>query len=119
MISITNALESALLGAVEGLTEFLPVSSTGHLILASDMIGFNDPSGTFDVVIQMGAILAVCLVYFHKLWGVLMGAIKGDKGARRFIVAVLLAFLPAVVAGVLLHDFIKHVLFRPLSLRSP
>ena len=102
-----------LLGVVEGLTEFLPVSSTGHLILASELIGFQGPPGrVFEVVIQLGAILAICVAYFARLWGVLLAAPRSVE-ARRFIVAVLLAFLPAAVVGVFAHKFIKAALFSP------
>jgi undecaprenyl-diphosphatase len=106
-------LQVALLGIVEGLTEFLPVSSTGHLILAEEVLGFTGPPGrVFDIAIQLGAILAICVAYFPRLWGVAVAA-PTDPGARRFIAAVLLAFLPAAVIGVLAHGFIKAVLFSP------
>lgn len=111
---IDQYLDAALLGLVEGLTEFLPVSSTGHLILLIDILGFEGPPGrVFEVVIQLGAILAICVVYFHRLFGVLARAIKGDASAWRFIRAVLLAFFPAMVLGALLHGFIKEQLFNP------
>lgn len=104
---------AAVLGLVEGLTEFIPVSSTGHLILLVDLLGFQGPPGkVFEVVIQLGAILAVCVVYFTRLWRVLIG-LGSDPGARRFAVAVILAFLPAAVIGVFAHSFIKSVLFSP------
>ncbi len=104
---------AAVLGLVEGLTEFIPVSSTGHLILLVDLLGFQGPPGkVFEVVIQLGAILAVCAVYFTRLWRVLIG-LGSDPGARRFVLAVILAFLPAAVVGVLAHGFIKSVLFSP------
>ncbi|MGQ9366606.1 undecaprenyl-diphosphate phosphatase [Azospirillum sp. ST 5-10] len=106
-------LQAALLGIVEGLTEFLPVSSTGHLILVIDLLGFAGPPGrVFEVAIQLGAILAVCLVYFGRLWRVATG-LPNDPRAWRFVFALLLAFLPAAVLGLLLHDFIKSVLFQP------
>ncbi len=106
-------LQAALLGMVEGLTEFLPVSSTGHLILVGDLLGFGGPEGkVFEVVIQLGAILAVCVLYFRRLLGVALG-LPTDPAARRFAVAVLLGFLPACVLGLILHDFIKQVLFSP------
>jgi len=101
----------ALLGLLEGLTEFLPVSSTGHLLLASHFLGFESAGKTFEVVIQLGAVLALLTVYFAKLWQVFSTAHR-DPAAMRFIVSVLLAFLPAVVIGVLAHDFIKTVLFE-------
>jgi undecaprenyl-diphosphatase len=102
-----------LLGIVEGATEFVPVSSTGHLILLVDLLGFQGPPGrVFEVVIQLGAILAVCWLYRAKLIGTLIG-LPTDPGARRFTLAVLLAFVPAAVVGALLHGFIKSVLFSP------
>lgn len=101
------------LGALEAATEFLPVSSTGHLILAGHVMGFEGPGDkVFEVAIQLGAILAICVLYFKKLWGVLMG-LPTDPKARAFAANVLLAFLPAAVIGVFLHDFIKSVLFDP------
>jgi undecaprenyl-diphosphatase len=106
-------LMAAFMGLIEGLTEFLPVSSTGHLILVEDLLGFEGPPGkVFDIVIQLGAILAVCVAYFGRLWRVLIG-LPGDPGARRFAVAVILAFLPSAVIGALAHGFIKSVLFSP------
>lgn len=107
-------VQAVVLGAVEAATEFLPVSSTGHLILAGKLLGFEGPgSSVFEVAIQAGAIAAICVLYIQKLWRVLVG-LPGDVQARKFAVAVLLAFLPAVVLGLLLHDFIKSVLFSPL-----
>jgi undecaprenyl-diphosphatase len=89
------------------------VSSTGHLILLVDLLGFQGPPGkVFEIVVQMGAILAVCLLYFRKLLSVLIG-LPSDPGARRFAVAVVAAFLPAALIGVVLHGFIKAVLFSP------
>lgn len=106
-------LDAALLGLVEGLTEFLPVSSTGHLILLVDLLGFTGPPGrVFEVAIQLGAILAICVVYFARLWGVARG-LGRDPRAMRFVVAILLAFLPAAVIGVALHKIIKEMLFNP------
>ncbi|WGF90658.1 undecaprenyl-diphosphate phosphatase [Marinivivus vitaminiproducens] len=107
-------LQAGLLGLIEAATEFLPVSSTGHLILLVDLIGFQGPPGrVFEVVIQLGAVLAICVLYMHKLWQVATG-LPTDPGARRFVLAILLAFLPAAVVGVLIHDIIKTVLFDPL-----
>jgi undecaprenyl-diphosphatase len=106
-------LDTILLGLVEGITEFLPVSSTGHLILVKDLLGFEGPSGNvFEIVIQLGAILSVCVLYFRKLFGVLIG-LPTDPQARRFTLNLLWAFLPAAVVGVLAHGFIKSVLFSP------
>ena len=106
-------LAAIILGLVEGLTEFIPVSSTGHLLLAKAMLGLTDPSwDTFIVMIQLGAILAVVALYFTRLWKVLIG-LPTDPSARRFARAVLVAFLPAAFVGLALHDFIKQVLFNP------
>jgi undecaprenyl-diphosphatase len=97
---------------VEGLTEFIPVSSTGHLLLTKAALGLPDGFwDTFCVLIQLGAILAVVALYFHRLWTVLI-RLPSDPAARHFAIAVLIAFLPAVVLGVALHDVIKHVLFE-------
>jgi undecaprenyl-diphosphatase len=110
---VDNYLIAALLGVIEGLTEFLPVSSTGHLILFVDLLGFKGPPGkTFEVMIQLGAILALILLYFQKLWATLIG-LPVDPAARRFATVILLAFLPAMVLGAALHGFIKEVLFSP------
>lgn len=108
------ALQAVFLGIVEGLTEFLPVSSTGHLILVGNLLGFNDASSSvFDVVIQLGAILAVVVGFFPRLARVAF-TLHEDPSSRRFAIAVILAFLPAAVVGVFAHDFIKAVLFSPL-----
>lgn len=102
-----------LLGLLEGLTEFIPVSSTGHLILLEEVLGFEGPPGkVFEIVIQLGAILAVCVLYARRLLSVLARA-PHSPGARRFIAGILLAFLPAAVIGALAHGFIKSVLFSP------
>lgn len=104
-------IEAALLGLLEGLTEFLPVSSTGHILLAGHFLGFQSTGKAFEVLIQLGAILAILTVYFHKLWTIAT-ALPYDMRARRFVLGVLLAFLPAAVVGALAHDFIKTVLFE-------
>ncbi len=106
-----QTLVAAVLGVLEGLTEFIPVSSTGHLLLAGHFLGFESAGKTFEVVIQLGAVLAILTVYAAKLWQVASTAHK-DPVQLRLLVAVLLAFLPAVLAGVLMHDFIKTVLFE-------
>jgi undecaprenyl-diphosphatase len=105
-------LSALFLGVLEGLTEFLPVSSTGHLILFGLLIDFHDPGAVFTIVIQLGAILAVCIVYWRRLMKVTLG-LGSDPAARRFVVNLLLAFLPAMVIGAAAHDFIKRVLFSP------
>lgn len=112
---MSNFVDAALLGLVEGLTEFIPVSSTGHLLLVGHFLGFQSPGRTFEVVIQLGAVLAILTVYFAKLWHV-ASTMGSDPTSRRFVVSVLLAFLPAMVIGVLAHDFIKTVLFETPAL---
>jgi len=104
-------LEALVLGIVEGLTEFIPVSSTGHLLLLGHFLGFDSPNHTFEVLIQLGAILAILVVYAGKLIRIAL-ALPTDPNARRFVGAVLLGFLPAAVIGALSHDFIKNVLFN-------
>lgn len=110
---MTDWIAAIILGLVEGLTEFIPVSSTGHLLLAKQALGLGDtPWDTFIVMIQLGAILAVVAVYFMRLFKVLLGLPGKDPAARRFAVSVLLAFFPSALIGLLAHDFIKDVLFN-------
>lgn len=106
-----DTIVAAFLGLLEGLTEFIPVSSTAHVLLAGRFLGFDSPGRAFEVLIQLGAILAILGVYAGRLWTIFSSAPR-DPRARRFIGAVLVAFLPAVVVGVLAHDFIKRVLFE-------
>lgn len=107
-------LTALLLGLIEGLTEFLPVSSTGHLILAGDLLGFKGPADkTFEIVIQLGAILAVCVVYWRKLWDSAMG-LSSDANSRAFVRNVLVAFLPAAVIGAVAYKYIKAMLESPM-----
>lgn len=106
-------LQAALLGVIEGLTEFLPVSSTGHLILAERLIGAETPE-PFKVMIQLGAVLAICIVYFEKLWSVTIG-LPTKPEARRFAFIIIAAFIPAMILGLAFHDFIKEVLFSPFT----
>ena len=101
-----------ILGILEGLTEFLPVSSTGHLLLAGHFLGFNSPGRTFEVLIQLGAILAIVVVYFQRLLLIARDALARKPGALRFVLGVILASFPAAIAGVLLHDFIKGVIYE-------
>jgi undecaprenyl-diphosphatase len=106
---------AVVLGILEGLTEFLPVSSTGHLIIAEDAMGVNDARGkVFAIFIQLGAILAVCMAYRRKLSDVALG-LGRDRSARRFAANVLIAFIPAMVFGAALHGTIKTHLFSPLT----
>lgn len=110
---LDSYLTAALLGLIEGLTEFLPISSTGHLILAIDMLKLATPPGkVFETVIQLGAILAICFHYRATLIGAVLAAPR-DEQAQRFLLSILIAFLPAAFLGVLLHSFIKAMLFNP------
>ncbi len=107
-------LEAVILGIVEGITEFLPISSTGHLILAGDLLGFtSDMAKTFEVFIQLGAILAVVWLFRDKLSSSIKGI--GTEKTNRFLLNLLIAFLPAAFFGLLLHSFIKHHLFNPVT----
>ncbi|AXI48543.1 undecaprenyl-diphosphatase [Sulfitobacter sp. SK012] len=110
-MDISTTIVAALLGLLEGLTEFIPVSSTGHILLAGHFLGFDSAGKTFEVVIQLGAVLAILTLYSAKLWALFRDA-PHDPAARRTILSVLIAFLPAVFIGVLAHDFIKTVLFE-------
>lgn len=111
-----NSIVSALvLGLIEGLTEFIPVSSTVHVLLAGHFLGFESPGNTFAVLIQLGAILAILLVYFRRLLDIALHLPTSAK-ARHFVLAVLVAFLPAAVIGALAHDVIKTVLFETPAL---
>jgi undecaprenyl-diphosphatase len=104
-----------LLGLIEGLTEFLPVSSTGHLLLAGYFLDVRSPGKTFEVLIQLGAILAILSVYAGKLIRLAVG-LPSDARTRRFVLAVLVAFLPAAVIGATLHKYIKEFLFESPAL---
>jgi len=99
-----------LLGLIEGLTEFIPVSSTGHILLAGHFLGFESPEKAFEVLIQLGAILAILTVYAARLWRMALD-LPHDRRTQKFVAAVLLAFLPAAVIGVALHSVIKQVFF--------
>ena len=106
-----TTVTAALLGLLEGLTEFIPVSSTGHILLAGHFLGFESKGKTFEVVIQLGAILALTSVYAVTLGRLFLRA-RHEDAARRAVVSVFLAFLPAVFVGLLAHDFVKDVLFE-------
>ena len=115
MVDVSLLLKAAVMGLVEGATEFIPVSSTGHLILAADWLGFDGWRGaeTFEVFIQLGAILAVVWYYRAKILGV-FGSAARDEKSRRLIINLAIAFVPAAVVGFLIHDFIKEKLFNPV-----
>jgi undecaprenyl-diphosphatase len=113
-MDLTLILKALLIGVVEGLTEFLPVSSTGHIILAEAVLDFQGPPGkVFEIVIQLGAILAVCFLYRMKIWTTASGVMRREKPAIRFATAILVAFLPAAIIGAAAHNYIKSVLFSP------
>jgi undecaprenyl-diphosphatase len=108
---VPDWIYAVVLGVIEGVTEFIPVSSTGMLLLTKAALGLPDGFwDTFCVLIQLGAILAVVVLYFAKLWGAVT-RLPTDPAARRFALSVIVAFLPSAALGVLLHDFIKTVLF--------
>jgi undecaprenyl-diphosphatase len=104
-------LHAALLGIVQGLTEFLPISSTAHLLVGGRLLGHEDPGGVFTVMIQLGAVLAVMWLYRQRIVAVVLGLFSRLE-ARRFAGMLLVAFLPAAVAGVLLGDFVASVLYE-------
>ncbi|MER8411411.1 undecaprenyl-diphosphate phosphatase [Mesorhizobium sp. M1342] len=104
-------VEALLLGLLEGLTEFIPVSSTGHILLAGHFLGFHSTGKAFEILIQLGAILAILSVYFRRLWKMLLD-LPHDRLTRHFAIGILIAFLPAAIIGALAHDFIKTVLFE-------
>jgi undecaprenyl-diphosphatase len=106
-----DLIAAAILGALQGLTEFLPISSTAHLLLGERVLHFDDPAGVFTVMIQFGSILAVVWLYRQKLTGVLRG-LPSDPAARRFVAMLLIAFLPAAFAGFFLKDYVKSVLYE-------
>ena len=113
-MDITLLLKAALMGIVEGLTEFLPISSTGHLILAGALLGFDDDKAkVFDIAIQTGAILAVIIVYWQKIKDTL-ATLPTSQASRAFALNVLMAFVPAVILGLLFGKYIKAHLFTPV-----
>ena len=111
---MTDLLAPALLGIIEGVTEFLPVSSTGHLIVVGGLLGFNDDKGKlFEIVIQSGAIFALCREYRARIIGVLTG-LPNDRAAQRFTLNLIVAFLPLAILGLLFGKVIKAHLFQPV-----
>lgn len=103
--------QALLLGVIEGLTEYLPVSSTGHLLLTEHFLGITSTGRTFEVLIQLGAILALLTVYAGKLWHMAVN-LPTDRSTQRFVLGVLLAFIPAAILGVLGHRIIKEIFFE-------
>lgn len=117
-MDIVLLIKAAIMGVVEGLTEFLPISSTGHLILAGALLGFDDEKAkVFDIAIQTGAIFAVILVYWQKIRDTVL-ALPTEKQAQRFALNVLIAFFPAVILGLLYGKAIKANLFTPVVVAS-
>lgn len=110
-------LQAILLGLVEGFTEFLPISSTGHLIVVGDLIGFHNDGRVFEIAIQLGAILAVVVEYRRKFTDVAFGMLK-DENSQRFILNLFIAFLPAAIMGLLFIDIIKTYLFNAISVAT-
>ena len=111
-------LKALILGIIEGLTEFLPISSTGHLIIAGDLLNFNDArASVFKIAIQFGAILAVCNIYRERIYKVVTG-LGRDPDANRLTINIICAFLPAMVLGVLFHSTIKELLFNAVVVAS-
>ncbi|MCJ8145089.1 undecaprenyl-diphosphate phosphatase [Ancylobacter sp. A5.8] len=114
-MSFGTLVEAFLLGLLEGFTEFLPVSSTGHILLAGYFLGFESEGKVFEVLIQLGAILAIVTVYFQRFWQVLV-TLPSSARSRRFVLSIIVAFLPAAVIGAFAHGFIKSVLFESPAL---
>src|SRR5882762_1895637 len=111
---MSDAVKAVILGIIEGITEFLPVSSTGHMLLAQRFFGLGEGAfwQSFVILIQLGAILAIVVLYFGKLWRVALGMFTNPDD-RRFVIGVLVAFLPAVVVGLAVGKYIKELLFSP------
>src|SRR6185437_4449053 len=104
-------LIALILGIVEGVTEFLPVSSTGHLILATELLGFDaDKWKAFNVIIQLGAILAIVVLYWRTFWAVIEGLVRNQAVSWRFVRNVLIGFLPSAILGVILLKYIEELL---------
>src|SRR6201996_9113028 len=111
---MTDVIRALILGVIEGVTEFLPVSSTGHLLLAQRFFNLGEGGfwDSFSILIQLGAILAIVVIYFSKLWQVALGMFS-NPADRRFVIGILVAFLPAVVIGLIAGKYIKLFLFNP------
>lgn len=110
---MSEFLTAIFLGLVEGVTEFIPVSSTGHLVVFADWLGFSSPGHVFEVFIQLGAVLAVMVLYWQRIWSSFAG-IAHDKIAQKFALNVIVATVPAVVAGLLAHEWIKELYTAPI-----
>jgi undecaprenyl-diphosphatase len=113
-----TAIQALILGIVEGLTEFLPISSTGHQIIVADLIGFGgDRAKAFNIIIQLGAILAVVWEFRQRIFDVVLG-LPREREAQRFTANLLIAFFPAVILGLAFADLIEHWLFNPITVAS-
>lgn len=118
MIDLLYQIKAFILGIVEGLTEFLPISSTGHLIIAGDLLNFSGPEvNTFSIAIQAGAICAVCWFYRERLYRILTG-FTTEKQQRQLVINLFVAFLPAAVLGVIFADLIEELLFNPVTVAA-
>jgi len=113
-LDLLDLARAALLGIVQGLTEFLPVSSTAHLLIGEHLIGYDDPGGAFTVMIQLGSILAVMWLYRQRIFDVVTG-LPTRPEARRFAIMLFLAFLPAVFIGLFAADYVKTVLYESFA----
>lgn len=113
-MDLKSIIDALILGVVEGATEFLPVSSTAHILLLGQLLGFENPGRAFEVLIQFGAILALLSVYAGRLWHI-AATLPSDARSRHFTAGVLIAFLPAAIAGVIFHDFITRVIFESVT----
>lgn len=109
--------QAMIMGLVEGLTEFLPISSTGHLIIVGDLLGFEDKGETFKIAVQLGAILAVLFEYRQRFFSVAVGVVS-DRQAQKFVMNLLIAFLPAAIMGLLFLKKIEAYLFNPISVAT-
>src|ERR1700730_12979270 len=109
-----RTLQAALLGIIQGVTEFLPISSTAHLLVSERLLGYQDPGGVFTVMIQLGSIIAVMWLYREKIVSVVTG-LPSRPDARRFAFMILLATVPALVAGAFFSSFVKRVLYGSVA----
>ncbi len=114
-LDLLDLARAALLGILQGLTEFLPVSSTGHLLIFGRAIGYDDPGGVFTVMIQLGSILAVMWLYRQRIWDVVTG-LPSKPEARRFALMLFFAFLPAAFVGLLANDYVRNELYLRLDI---
>src|SRR4029453_10191252 len=114
-MQLDTILEALVLGVVEGVTEFIPVSSTAHLLLAGRLLGFENPGKAFEVLIQLGAILALLSLYAGRLL-YLVRSLPRNRRTQHFVLGVLIAFLPSAILGLLLHRFINEVMFNSVIL---